>query len=373
MQRCDAMGRPMSLCADNSFLIIKRSATILGMICVLTVGCRSHTIPSQPTIKLDRIPSAGTGGPEQTDLIEGRVTGAKPGQQIVIYAKEDLWWVQPFSSRPLTSIGSDSTWKSATHLGTEYAVLLVEPGYHPLKKTAALPAEGNGVVAIVTVKGSATPAAALKTIHFGGYDWTLRDGVADRGGDVCDFDPRNVWTDAKGYLHLHMGEANGHWSCSEVRLTRSLGYGTYRFVVQDTAHLSPSAVLGLFTVDEQHGDEPRSELDIELSQWGKPQGHNAMFVVQPYYIPENVARFSVPPGTETYMVRWEPKDASFKAVQGSAVRSDTRAISEHVFTSGIPAPAGESVHINLYDFLHSKNKLQQPPAEVVIEKFEYLP
>jgi|SRR5271166_2446325 len=62
-----------------------------------------------------------------------------------------------------------------------------------------------------------------------------------------EYDPANAWTDEKGYLHLRMAQRNGHWTCAEVSLNRSLGYGTYRFVVQDTAHLRPSAVLGLFT------------------------------------------------------------------------------------------------------------------------------
>ena len=340
--------------------------------CVLIAGCHSHRLQPKPSIEILRVPSASAGGPDRTESIGGRVNGARPGQQIVLYAKEDVWWVQPFWSRPFTTIRSDSTWESATHLGSDYAVLLVDPGYHPEKRASALPVEGNGVIAVATVKGTATPAVALKTIHFSGYDWTVRDGVEDRGGEASVFGPQNAWVDAKGYLHLLMGEREGRWSCAEVKLTRSLGYGTYKFVVQDSAHLSPSAVLGIFTVDEQHGEEPRSELDIELSQWGKPEGHNAMYVVQPYYVPENVARFSVPPGLETHTLHWAPKVASFKTVQDSSVGSKHKSITEHVFTSGVPTPAGETVHINLYDFLHSKNKLQRP-AEVVIEKFEFLP
>jgi hypothetical protein len=38
----------------------------------------------------------------------------------------------------------------------------------------------------------------------------------------------------------------------------------------------------------------------------------------------------------------------------------------------VPTPASETVHIDLYDYHHSKQALQQP-AEVVVEKFEYLP
>ena len=41
-------------------------------------------------------------------LHRGRVIGAKPGQQIVVYAKNIVWCVQPFWSRPFTAIQSDS-------------------------------------------------------------------------------------------------------------------------------------------------------------------------------------------------------------------------------------------------------------------------
>jgi hypothetical protein len=209
-------------------------------------------------------------------------------------------------------------------------------------------------------------------IHFSGYDWVVRAASSDRGGETNAFNPDNAWLDQKGYLHLRMAIRNGQWSCADVRLTRSLGYGTYRFVVQDTSQLGPSAVLGMFIWDEGRADETRAELDIELSRWGNTNSKNAQYVVQPYYVPENVFRFMSPAGVLTHMFRWETGVASFKTIRGSEMGKGSKSISEHVFTSGIPAPAAESVHIELYDFHHAKSSSQRP-AEVVIEKFEYLP
>ena len=349
-----------------------RPGSILPFALLLISGCSHHTPQQEPSIVFDRVPAADKGGPDQTASILGRVVGARPGQRVVLYAKEDGWWVQPFWSRPFTSVRSDSTWTSETHLGTEYAALLVEPQFHPSKTSRTLPGIGNGVVAIASVRGKAIAATPLKMLRFSGYDWTVRNGVEDRGGEVNTFDPRNAWVDEKGFLHLRMGENDRQWLCAEVKLTRSLGYGTYKFTVQDSARLSPSAVLGMFTVDEQHGEEPRAELDIELSRWGKSEGHNAMYVVQPYYVPGNVHRFSVPAGAQTHILRWGPTVASFESVASSSPGPKPGNSDEHTFTAGIPTPADESVHINLYDFLHSRNKLQRP-AEVVIEKFEFLP
>jgi hypothetical protein len=359
--------------SPNSFFVQSKPLKVISIIVgLLIAGCHSQKLQLKPTIEMRRVPPASAGGPDRMESIGGQVTNAKPGQQIVIYAKNDIWWVQPFWSRPLTPIQSDSTWNGSTHLGTDYAALLVEPGYRPQKKIVVLPVEGNGVVAVVAAKGTATAATDLKVIHFSGYDWTVRSGANDRGGEVNAYDPANAWTDQKGYLHLRMGESNGGWSSAEVSLTHSLGYGTYRFTVQDSAHLTTSGVLGMFTVDERLGEDTRIELDIELSQWGKPENKNAQYVVQPYYIPENIARFSVPSGVFTHILRWEPGVAWFKTVPASVTGSGVKVLGEHKFTSGIPTAAAETVHIVLYDFYHSKSNSQRP-TEVVIEKFEYLP
>jgi hypothetical protein len=320
------------------------------------------------------VPAADPGGPARLDYIEGRATGAAPTQQIVLYARSGgVWWIQPFVAHPFTKVQTDSSWKNETHLGTEYAAILVDSSYHPASKVVTLPMEGNGVVAVVTAKGQAVAAPIVpRPIHFSGYDWTALAAGSDRGGESNIYDPANAWTDEKGYLHLRMTPRNGRWTCAEVNLNRSLGYGTYRFVVQDSAHLDPSAVLGMFTLDLAATAENRSELDIELSRWGNPAGKNAQYVIQPFYVPENVARFTVPPGVLTHTFSWEPGVASFKTVLGGDMNPAAKTISSHVFTSGVPTPAAEKVHIDLFDFYHSRNS-EQHPAEVVIEKFEYLP
>ncbi len=365
--------RFMSSVAETPYIGRRRPDIFLVLVSVFLVGCRSNNFsPRKPSIEVTRVPVANPGGPEQLDYIEGRVANAGRDQQVVLYAHSSVWWIQPFRDRPFTKIQADSTWKNSTHLGAEYAALLVEPGYRPESKIATLPKEGNGVVAVATAPGKPVAPILSKSIHFSGYDWNVRTAGSDRGGEPTSYDPANAWIDSKGYLHLRMALRDGRWSCAEVSLTRSLGFGTYRFVVQDSAHLAPSAVLSMFTWDEARTDETRSELDIELSRWGKPDSKNAQYVVQPFYVPENVARFTVPSGVLTHILQWQRGAASFKTIRGSAVDSASKTISEHVFTSGVPAPAAETVHISLYDFHHSES-LSQLPAEVVIERFEYLP
>jgi len=119
---------------------------------VVLSGCIGQQPHSGPWIEFTKVPHAGEGGPDKLDFIEGRAMGARPGQQIVIYARWGPWWVQPLADRPFTNI-QDSRWISPTHFGTEYAALLVDAEYHPQAIRDVLPGAGGGVAAIAVTKG----------------------------------------------------------------------------------------------------------------------------------------------------------------------------------------------------------------------------
>jgi hypothetical protein len=308
-------------------------------------------------------------------MIEGRVSGASPGQEIVLYARsEEIWWVQPYSNRPFTKIQGDSRWKSETHLGIEYAALLVDQGYNPPQTAETLPTVGVGVLAVEVIKGQgpAPSSTPPKMLRFSGYEWTARSAASTRGGSHNSFDPANAWTDESGALHLRIARSQGDWTCSEVRLTRSLGYGTYVFVVRDTSHLEPSAVLTFFTWDGMGSEQSRRELDIEISRWGYRDNDNTHYLVQPYFIPANQIRFAAPAGVLTHSFRWKPGEVMFSTAGGARVISGSRVINQHTFTSGVPVAGGDSVRMNLYVFRKGEIPLTNE-NEVVIEKFEYFP
>ncbi len=298
--------------------------------------------------------------------------GARPGQQLVLYARSGQWWVQPLTNEPFTRIQPDSKWSNSTHLGTEYAALLVEPGYHPLLKLGALPTEGGAVVAVATVTGGPGPREVFKTVHFSGYEWKVRTASSNRGGSINTYDPANVWTDAGGALHLKIANISGKWTCAEVSLTRSLGYGSYRFVVRDSSHLEPAAVLSMFTWEDSDQNPNHREIDLEITRWGDPLSKNAQYEIQPYYVPANVDRYMVPSGILTYSFQWEPGTISFRTIRGANGGNESRPVADHVFSSGVPTPGGESVHMNLYIYKSSASPVKHQ-NEVVIEKFEYLP
>ncbi|HXZ81446.1 MAG TPA: hypothetical protein VEG30_16070 [Terriglobales bacterium] len=308
------------------------------------------------------------------DVIAGRVSGAKPGQQIAVFAHSKVWWAEPRQGRLLTEIRPDSTWESHTHLGTEYAAALVDSRYQPSLTSPTLPRQDGYVMAVAVVPGSSPSRETHRTINFSGYEWTVRAAPSDRGGTNL-YDPSNVWTDANGLLHLRITGAPGNWTCAQVILNRSLGYGTYRMIVRDVSNLDPAAVFAMYTLSDigaASADRNPREWDIEISRWGDPSGKNARYVVQPAYVGQNTVWFTAPPGTLTHQVRWEPGKVTLTTARGNASAQSEPFVAQHVFASTAPVPGDEKFRINLYDFQRGPRLLKEA-AEVVIERFEYLP
>lgn len=342
---------------------------VLGVAASLPLAsCRSAKADVQPSIEFTRVPTAGEGSPTVLESIEGRVRGAQPGQRIVLFALSGIWWVQPLVMNPFTTIQSDSRWKNVTHPGLAYGALLVDSRYRPPLTVNALPEKGGSVLAVATVEGRPSGLSS-KMLQFSGYQWELLSTTTDRAGSSSLHSSANAWTDKRGSLHLRITREQDHWTSAEVKLSRSLGYGSYRFVVQDVSHLEPAAVFAMFTWDESG---PPREMDIEISRWGEPEDKNAQFVIQPYVVPANTVRFIAPPGTLTYWINWSPGRVAFKTVRGTSSNVGMPAVAEHVFTSGIPSPGNERIRMNLYAFENKHNPLQHED-EVVLEKFEYLP
>jgi hypothetical protein len=340
----------------------------LGVFSALLAGCRGRQSAAS-SVEFTRIPQADPGGQEKNDIIEGVVRGAKPGQRIVLYARSGKWWVQPLRTNPFTSIQRSAKWTNATHLGTEYAALLVGPDFQPATTYDQLPAAGGPVAAVAVVRGKDKPPSF--TIPFSGYEWRVRDAPSNRGGMNL-YHPSNVTVDAEGAIHLQITKSEQAWVCSEVSLTRSLGFGTYRFVVRDISHLDPSVVFTIFTWDYAGGSQGNREMDVELTRWGDPANQNAQYVVQPYYVPANTARFAAPGGRLTHTMRWDPGRVWFQTVRGTGDGPHPDVVAEHLFTSGVPSHGIESIRMNHYVF-HNPRPYPGNASEVVVEKFEFLP
>jgi len=338
----------------------------------LLVGCNSAHRSAAAGLEITAVPSASIGGPTRLEAISGRVRHPVDGAEVVLYARSGIWWIQPLTDQPFTRVKPDGTWENVTHLGSEYAALLVEGGYQPAAKLTMLPhAEGN-VLAVASVQGKKLDKSLSSAqIEFSGFQWSVQSGVSDHGGRPYVYDTANAWTDPDGKLHLKMGSRNGHWSCAEISLNKKSGYGTYTFVVEDSSHLRPSAVLGMFTWDDGRSTNFRNEMDIELSRWGNVRNKNAQFVVQPFYSEHNLVRFVTSPGTVTYTLEWLPGKAIFTASHRDSRTAKPSLIEQHVFTADVPTPADERIHVDLYDFQHVDDA--NNAEEAVIDRFSFQP
>jgi len=347
--------------------------SLLLVFCITLNSCQWHKVDSAPSIEFTHIPPAAQGGPERVDTISGRVRNARPNQQIVIYAHSGQWWAQP-SPDHLIPVKADSTWSTQTHLGFEYAALLVDPDYHPLPTTDVAPTQGGSVALVTVVKGVGPPQfAPTGSLKFSGYDWGVRMIASDKGGANNLYAPENAWTDASGVLHMQIRKKSGSWSCAEIFSNRSLGYGTYSVTVSDTSHLEPAAAFSMFTFDESASQERFREMDVEVhGRANAANKNNAQYAIQPFYSPGNLFSFATPSGTLTYVLRWEPGHATFKTFRGRSSGAAAQLVSQHEFTVAIPGPGDAKLRLIFFVVASDKNPMQKP-SEVMVEKFEYLP
>ena len=174
-----------------------RCFLLLFFFCLLLDGCHHST--SEPSVEFTKIPVSAVGGLDNMDTIEGRVIRVRPEQRIVLYAKSGgRWWIQPFARDPLfTKIQGDSKWKNVTHLGEEYAALLVDPSYSPSKTTELLPATGGAVAAVAVVKGQTADSSSPTSPSWCGESrhWVPKARVSPRAAADCD---HGMWQDHQG-------------------------------------------------------------------------------------------------------------------------------------------------------------------------------
>jgi hypothetical protein len=82
-------------------IVVRTSTLSVLLVYLVLTGCHSSSEISAPTIAFSKVPATDQGSPfrtdtfeldYKTDIVEGRVTGARPGQRIVLYAKTDGRW-----------------------------------------------------------------------------------------------------------------------------------------------------------------------------------------------------------------------------------------------------------------------------------------
>lgn len=338
------------------------------------------------SIAITQVPPKG-GGPDRMETIAGTVDGVDfKNLRVVIYARTNTWYVQPYAASPYTPIGKEGKWEAKTHLGDEYGALLVEDSYQPAPTTHELPEVRGQVLAVV--RGTASNEAEAhqqnasatekpRQIHFSGYEWIVKSsrGPVGPGPNYFSDSEENVSVDSKGRLHLRITNQGGRWSCAEIEAARHLGYGSYRFYLDsDAARIDRNVVLGMFTWSDNPAYAHR-EIDIEVSRWGKAENSNGQFVVQPYTRPMNIFRFEIPPGVgktrHSFDWRADRVDCESRKAGESKGLPAGFVISKHTFTHDIPPTGDERARINLW-LVAGKPPAGDKVIEVIISRFEFV-
>jgi hypothetical protein len=133
----------------SSIIALVLAASLFGQTGHRTAAAQGN----RPSIEIIVVPPWDPGGPDKLGTIAGIVSGATGDCRVVIFAHGDVWYVQPFTASPFTSIDSGGKWRTDTHLGTEYAALLVTSAYRPPNSTIELPRQGGEILAITRVSG----------------------------------------------------------------------------------------------------------------------------------------------------------------------------------------------------------------------------
>ena len=125
------------------------------------VAAVSAPAPVGTKLTVTKIPQySEAGGPTETDRIEGVVSGVRGEDvRIVVFAKTNTWYVQPLANAFMTAVGSGGKWSCETHLGVQYAVLLVRPEYSSRVRPVIddLPLKGGDILDVLVVEARKGP------------------------------------------------------------------------------------------------------------------------------------------------------------------------------------------------------------------------
>ena len=288
---------------------------------------------------------------------------------VVLFAKTDMWYVQPLVASPYTSVCSDGSWENWSHPWSTVVALLVDESYSPGATRTYHPSTDSGVLAWDEYPQKSTD----RFLSFGGYEFRVKvaeDYRAGPGPNYFSGAEEDIWVDAEG-LHLNIVQREDKWYCTEVVLHESLGYGTYQFKVASRIdNLDYNAVFAGFIYEDRD-----REVDIEFSQaLADPDG--AQFVVQPWYREGNLTRFTMPAEAETsHRFVWAASSIAFVSWIGhGAYPPDPGAVIHQYVYEGpdIPPPGGERFRFNLWLFDgHAPDSGRGD--EVIVKSFSFVP
>jgi hypothetical protein len=294
----------------------------------LAIAVAAHA--EAQTLDITSLPPYGSLG-----HVTGQVSGVDPATHHVatyIQIEGSGWWTKPTTGMPTVPIAPDGSFSADVGTGGPASL----DSRATIFCAALLPA----AVAPPTVLGGGRIPASLaplaidcreryaRTLSFAGFSWAVKEAPSPVGPGGNRFSDRvaDVFVDGDG-LHLRVDPHDGFWWSTEVILLDPLGYGTY--VVETDSRLDildSNVTFGIFTWDA-YGDDVavpgagNREIDFEDSRWGAALDPiNAQWVVQPYTVPGNLGRYTIPDlsgdAALTRFFSWVPGGVQFTALLG---------------------------------------------------------
>lgn len=226
---------------------------------------------------------------------------------------------------------------------------------------------------------SAATGLKAASVSFAGFDWEVRSGHSGPGPNY--WDPKNVWVDKDGALHLKLAEREGKWYAAELGTTNRLGFGKYEFqIVGRVDQLDENVVFGIFNYPTKDvGPDTTMEIDIEFAKWSRSDAPNLNYTVWPA-IPKMKQTSKKTPlvlsgDYSTHRFIWTKDQIAYKSLHGHR-SDDENVITEWTFHPDQPqqriAQKPMPMRFNLWLF-HGQPPRNGKPVEIVIKSFKFVP
>ncbi len=139
--------------------------------------------------------------------------------------------------------------------------------------------------------------------------------------------------------------------------------------------LDPNCAVGFFTW-RPSGGRHNNEIDIELSRWGNTDGPNGQFVLQPFYLENNLHRFyfSQEGDYTSHQIIWLPGSVYFRIFQGHSLDEANNNLIEfwHAERGRVPRPRKTQIRVNFW-LNNPEGLLKGTTEELIIKRFAFLP
>lgn len=298
---------------------------------------------SAPSIEFTYVPPLGSR--EWVKGITHEIDGANYYVLLIIKVF-GTYWTKPYWANPRTAIEEDSSWTTRYNTGgqdgaADKLIVYVLPNDYDAPLQTGQGSIFQEIEDHALCKAVADRISGQASITFSGREWTKKNtGEYVWGPGPNHFLGDNAWVDNLGRLHLKISYANGYWSCAEIILTESLGYGIYRvWVDTDVSNLPNNVVFSpMFTYSDE-AEFSHREIDVEFSNGdvvGSPEPWQ--FVVQPYTVSVNRHRFTAPPNMSKsmHMFAWLPELVSFASFSDDPLKSSYHLDYQTTYTWSLP-------------------------------------